>query len=169
MLEAAVSTISPDADLIIAWALPPRLFEILYCSVASSSAVALAMSLRYLIVYLIVNRRLQMEVLGSVDLGYMLRGFLHLRLAIGFTVFLMGFTPLITWVWVARYCADIGVDVAWMGTKWWPLIPISGGLLAVWGLACVVRALAPDRWGMTGYFWALATAGFMVAITQIVR
>lgn len=133
-------------------ALPNDLYEILNCAIAATAAVALTICLRYLATEF-----------------HNIRGLMRLRLALGLTVFLFGETSRMTWVWLARYLANVHGDPAWMGRTPWVLVPIAGSALCVLGLAWLVRALSPAAWGRWGYVVALSAAALAVVGTQLVR
>lgn len=138
--------------MILYTALPPELYEILNCAIATTSAIALVICVRYL-----------------ATEYQNIKGLLRLKLAIGFTVFLCGETARMTWVWLARYIANTHHDPAWMGAIPWLLIPIIGSAVSVFGMACIVKTLTPEAWGKWGYVGAIGAAAFAVAVTQIVR
>ena len=133
-------------------ALPPLLYEVINCAIASTSAVALVICLRYLATE---YRNIQ--------------GLLRLRLAVAFTVFLFGETTRMSWVWLVRYLANTGHDTYWMGSLPWTVIPVAGSLVSIFGMACVVRALTPAAWGKWGYVMSLGAAVVAISLTQLIR
>lgn len=150
------------SDIILFVSLPPRMYEIINCSIATTSFVALVICLRYLY---IEYRRLR----GGARFVDAVTALLELRLAVGLTVFLCGEFPRMTWVWLARWLANTGHMTAWMSTKPWVFVPVIASALSVLGMACVVRALTPRVWGAHGYTLAIGSALAAVAITQVFR
>lgn len=133
-------------------ALPSELYEVLNCAIATTCAVALAICVRYLVIEFVQTRAL-----------------FRYKLAIGFTVFLLGETPRMTWVWLARFLANTHRDPSWMGTMPWLLIPIVGSAMCVAGMACIIKTLTPDVWGKWGYAGAVGLAAAAVILTQVFR
>lgn len=133
-------------------ALPSELYEILNCAIATTCAMALVICLRYLVVEFVHTRTL-----------------FRYKLALGFTVFLFGEAPRMTWVWLARFLSNTHHDSAWMGELPWVLVPIVGSAVSVAGMALIIRALAPEVWGRWGYLGALGLATAAVIGTQIFR
>lgn len=133
-------------------ALPGHLYEILNCAISAICFVALTICIRYLII--------EYRETGQ---------FLRLRLAVGLTVFFSGESPRTAWVWYARFQTNTGHNANWMGDWPYVLIPIAGSLLAVIGMACIVRALTPAAWGPRGYLAALGFALCCVIATQLLR
>lgn len=133
-------------------ALPPRLYEIINCGIATTCTVALAICVRYLATE---YRNIQ--------------GLLRLKLAVGFTVFLIGESIRMGWVWLARYLANTAHDPSWMGHAPAVFLPIAASIVSIIGMACVIRALAPQAWGRVGYAVALASAALAIVATQFAR
>lgn len=150
--------------IILFHALPPLLYEVLNCAIASTCVVALVIVLRYMTAAYFQFRRA--GILSRWESFTALR---TLRLALGFMIFLTGETPRMTWVWLARYLANTDRDAAWMGTTPWVFVPIVGSVLSVLGMACIVRALVPVVWGRFGYWISLGTASAAVIGTQVFR
>lgn len=145
-------------------ALPPRLYEIISCSIAATSLVALVICVRYLF----TEYRFVLNSFSG-DWRQAFTAMWQFRLALGFTVFLFGESPRMTWVWLARYLTNIGVSQAWMGTLPWLLVPIVASAVSVIGILCIVRALVPRAWGRFGYIGSILTALAAVTATQIFR
>lgn len=146
-------------------ALPPWLFEIIYCAIGATCWVTLAICVRFLATVYVQFRR--EAVLHRLEI--IVVGLRTMRLPVGFTIFMTGLTPLMTWEWLARYLANTRHDVRWMGEMPWMALPIVAGMIAIIGLACIVRALVPTAWGRFGYWGAISTALAAVAITQVIR
>lgn len=138
--------------MILMEALPPELYEILNCAIATISFVAWLICARYL--YTEYNS---------------IRGLLRLKLAFGFTVFLTGETIRMVWVWLARFLTNTNHDASWMGSVQWVWVPVIGSLTTIAGLACIVRALIPEAWGRWGYAGSLGAVILALLATRLFR
>lgn len=145
-------------------ALPPRLYEIINCAIASTSLMALIICVRYLVSeYLWFKHKVQMtsrDALAEV---------IQYRVAIGFTVLMSGEFPRMTWVWLARYLMNTDQDAVWMGTFPWVMLPVVASMVSIIGMACILRGLTPRVWGRWGYCGCLLAPVIPIALTQFFR
>lgn len=155
---------SPYGFLITGDSLPPRLYEILNCGIATSAWLAWMITARYLVTALVEARRL------GAGWGASFRTIYAYRLAVGFLIFLSGECPRMTWVWLARYVENIhGPPLRWMSSYPGLMVPVLASGLTVLGLACIVRALIPMVWGRYAYRVTLGTVISIVVLTQVFR
>lgn len=142
--------------------LPPELYEVLNCALATSDFVTLGICIRYLMTAYFQFRK-------ALTPWQSLRAMRTLRLSIGFTVFLIGETPRMGYLWFVRYLANTGHDATWLSKGWWIFLPVAASAVAVFGMACVVRALIPEVWGRYGYVGTIAISVVAVIGTQLFR
>lgn len=151
--------------------LPPVLYEIINCALFTSATVVLILCGRYLLTAYFQMRKsagvgVSVPSLSRFEAFYELR---KLRLAVGLTVFMLGESPRMGYLWLSRYMQNTGHDIAWLSQGFWILVPIIGSATAVCGLACLARAIVPAVWGRFGYFGTLMIATAAVVATQIIR
>lgn len=154
--------------MILFHTLPPLLYEVLNCAIASTCFVALVIVVRY-IATAYFHFRHEGLLPRPLSRWESFRALRTLKLAIGFLIFLSGEVPRMSWVWLARFLANTDRPSTWMGETPWVFVPVVASTLSVLGMACIVRALAPEAWGRFGYWMSLGTAAVTVIGTQIFR
>lgn len=143
--------------------LPPELYEIINCGLATAAFIVWIETAFYLLT------RLRSFMAEGDTLLQVIISLMTLRLALGTFVFLSGEWPRMTWLWVARYIKNTGHDPSWMAGAPWVYIPIVASTIAIIGLACFARAIVPQSWGRIGYWFTLLTPVVVIILTQVIR
>jgi hypothetical protein len=133
-------------------ALPPELYEVINAGLAACDFVAWVICLRYLLTEYLAGQHLRTY-----------------KLAIGFTVFLTGEWPRMTWAWLARDLTNSGHDPTWMGTLPWVFVPVGFSLICILGMSCIVKSLVPYVWGRWGYALSFGAAVLAIAASVLLR
>jgi hypothetical protein len=146
-------------------AIPPVLFELINCGLSAAAGIALLICLRYLaIMHWIEWQRADVGFFRAI---YNLSSY---RLAVGFTIFLIGEWPRVTWLWWARYTINHDVmDASFMGQMPWAMLPVVFGVVSIIGKACIIRALIPMAWGQYAYVAVCGGALAVVIASQFIR
>ena len=165
MLFPWIDSINVHGPSELSSSLNPVVWELLNCALSASSGVALLICIRYLVAMYWSER--QFYQISRLRALWNLSNY---KLAIGFTIFLMGEWPRATWAWWARYSVNHGIsDVTWMGSWPWITLPILFGAVCIIGKACIIRALIPMAWGRYAY-WAICGGAIAVLVaSQYVR
>lgn len=143
--------------------MPLPIYEIVTCALSVSSGVALLICIRYLATEFAMARRD-----WSITTLEAFRNVARFRLAIGFTVFLIGLWPIATVFWLALYVIHRGGDGGtWAVTMPYALMPPFFGAIAIVGMACIVRALIPSVWGRCGYVLICGMSAIVVLASQL--
>lgn len=147
--------------------LSPELYETLNCGLMVSDIITLVICVRYLMTaYTHFVDPYGTSRMGRWEAFKALR---QLRLGVGMTVFLFGETPRMTYLWLVRYLTNTGNDASWMSQGVWVYIPIVSSTIAVFGMACIARALVPLVWGRFSYLAPISITVLAIVATRLIR
>ncbi len=128
--------------------MPAELFEHINGLLTFLGLCFLAICIRYFTIEVLKNGFRRMRLQASI--------------AISVTIF--GEVIVRGWVWYLRHLQNAGIDTTFLTGMPSMMVPIVGTLIEAFGMLCMIRVFAPDKWG--DYAW-LACGAIAVILTGV--